>query len=612
MALPYRTILRLPAEVDAVRLAEEEMRAWLSEKTEKRYRSGLDSGEYFNTGHHLLGTAKTLGTARIDHSEDGARRVLFKYDEKNATGAWQVKVLALGYSGKGRKRDVLLIEASRTDDPEAAGEVDPPRFVGQMLGREQVYDGSTVVTAVPHIVREEDVPEVLQTIVDGERSVSVVLAASVSPDSDEALKRMVAELTSKVVGVAAVFVLTQAATEMLNSKLPASHRVEPGRVRTYLPGVKLDDPIDGRRHRVLGPATFARAIRGSRVSRSLKAAYAREIREAMLAKPQPRDVVRAFQLLARVERESRIETRAKETNPAPGLLQSVRPASLLERMSALLSRWLKKDADAAPAESDLDLLDAYIAEKVATADTMMEEAVAVEHELVKERESNAEQRLEWDETQLELAEMQDEAVKLRRRVEFLQARLVEHGEYEDAYATVHSDAVWDTPNSVMELVEIISADSRNKHAAFEFVEFTGSQDAASEVQKRDQIGRYCASFWEYVQVLYDYAVARKAGFAGNVHTYLTDDRTAGKKCSPDRYAPNEGSLSKEEWLKLRVFPVPKSVDPSGSALMLAHFKTTQRDTFAPRLHFHDDTERSGKVYVGYIGRHLKNGHTKNS
>jgi hypothetical protein len=37
--------------------------------------------------------------------------------------------------------------------------------------------------------------------------------------------------------------------------------------------------------------------------------------------------------------------------------------------------------------------------------------------------------------------------------------------------------------------------------------------------------------------------------------------------------------------------------------MWAHVKIDNRDP-APRLHFHDDTRGSGKVYVGYIGPHL--------
>lgn len=52
-----------------------------------------------------------------------------------------------------------------------------------------------------------------------------------------------------------------------------------------------------------------------------------------------------------------------------------------------------------------------------------------------------------------------------------------------------------------------------------------------------------------------------------------------------------------------------AVDSSGSALMDAHFKPTHRDTFAPRMRYHDDTANTGSVYVGYIGKHLTNKQT---
>ena len=40
--------------------------------------------------------------------------------------------------------------------------------------------------------------------------------------------------------------------------------------------------------------------------------------------------------------------------------------------------------------------------------------------------------------------------------------------------------------------------------------------------------------------------------------------------------------------------------------MAAHFKPTWRDRLAPRMHYYDDTSNTGKVYIGYIGRHLRN------
>ncbi|MFI5901579.1 hypothetical protein [Streptomyces cyaneofuscatus] len=40
--------------------------------------------------------------------------------------------------------------------------------------------------------------------------------------------------------------------------------------------------------------------------------------------------------------------------------------------------------------------------------------------------------------------------------------------------------------------------------------------------------------------------------------------------------------------------------------MQAHLKIDRGNTVAPRLHFYEDGTRSGKVYIGYLGPHLRN------
>jgi hypothetical protein len=53
----------------------------------------------------------------------------------------------------------------------------------------------------------------------------------------------------------------------------------------------------------------------------------------------------------------------------------------------------------------------------------------------------------------------------------------------------------------------------------------------------------------------------------------------------------------------RTFSVPLNVNPDGRAYMPAHIKIDS-SSVAPRIHFLDDTSRSGLVYVGYVGSHL--------
>ena len=145
--------------------------------------------------------------------------------------------------------------------------------------------------------------------------------------------------------------------------------------------------------------------------------------------------------------------------------------------------------------------------------------------------------------------------------------------------------------------------------ALTFVEFTGNLDNVLEVDRRYQSGLYARTLWLYVRVLHDYAKAKSQGdFSGNVHMYLNDDRIEGTKCPPTRHASRESDtvLHNANWSSERIFPVPVEVESSGTALMDAHFKPTYRDTFAPRMHYYDDTApgATGKVFIGYIGKHL--------
>jgi len=615
MPLPYRTILRLPAGCDSIRLAEQEMETWLVQKIPAEFREDLRSGRLYEPGLHRFSNDQLLESARIDRSEDGSKRLGLRWTERNTIGTWEVQLTAVDYRSGGHRSDALVIEARRADEPNAPGEVDPPRIVRQLLEREVIFDGKARVTAEPLLASAEDVDDVLEAIVDSDRSVSVIVAASLGREFDASLRDRVRQLTAKVVGAAAVFVLTQEAVAALNEQLPGSHQIEPGRVRTFLPGVDLTDPWDGRRHRVLGPAAFARAIHGRGVSGALQAAYAVQTRGALLQRPLPSDIRRSIaavaDALSRSGRDALIEKRATAALTAE--VRPVRqPSSILQRLQAVVVRWLKRET--AVVEGDLDELDSFIAKQVATAETMLEEAARLEGDLVQERESKASLQSDRDGLELELAEAQDEATDLRRLVEYLRSQLMSNGQYESAHATLSPDVVWTAPANLVEMAEMLSADSDEQHLAFARVEFTGDMGAVEEAQKRDQVGRYASAFWEYVQVLYDYVGQRAADFSGSVHMYLSDDRVTGKKCSPVRHAPTESDavLERDSWRSERVLPVPKTVSPDGEVLMAAHFKPTHQDTFAPRMHYFDDSSGTGKVYIGYIGKHLTNFHTSDA
>jgi hypothetical protein len=312
--LPYRTILRLPSEGDIIKLATQEVQTWLEDKVDRSHRRALADGDYFEPGIHEVGGGKSVGVARIERP-DGGRGFLMRVTEPTPNGVYEVSVTAIDNVEHHHRQDSLVIEALRIDRAPEDFQVDPPRFVRNLLAREEVHDSRTHVTASPRLVRADDEDEVFGAITDDRRSVSVIVAASLGREYDDALRQRVKDLTANTVGVTAVFVADKDLVDRLNERLPRSHALDPGRVRTYLPGVDLDDPADGRRHRVLGPETFARGIRGTRVSKWLKDAFAEETRSALISHPLPGDARRvqaALQSeLATLDRGSKIETRTR-------------------------------------------------------------------------------------------------------------------------------------------------------------------------------------------------------------------------------------------------------------------------------------------------------------
>ena len=653
MPLPYQTVLRLPANVNAVAIAEQEAERWLLSKASPEYRELVRSGEVFTAGVHAIGKDKTLTVVRADRDEDGSRRVRMRLVEKNPHGEWEASITAVDYPVGNRRRDALIIGAAKLGDPHGDWEADPPRLVKDFLARETVYDGEARVTGEPQISGVEEIEGVLAAITDRARSVSVIVAASLGSEYDSEFRGRLSRLTAKVVGVAAVYFITSDAVSSLNEHLGTSHSIEPGRIRTFLPLVDLHDQADARRHRVLGPATFANAIRGNGVASYLQSAFALETRTALLARPLPSDIRRGIEALDaesnRISHESRIGERVrvrlsssplqqKQASGVPHTPPRLEPDAatdddalstpvvasalprglreILDKLATLSSRWLKRDKTAPVTPSAVDDLEEYLAVKTATAEEWFETASALEVELSTSTINTEMLRAERDDLDLELSVVEEESARLRRQIAHLRTKLVDAQLYDEAYGAPSAEPEWDVPQSLVELATVLRSDSEQRHPAFEVVEFCGDIRLVEDVQKRDPVGRYAGAFWEFIRTLHDYARLKSAGdFAGSVHQYLASDVT-GYKCSPQRHAGTESEsvLSNATWRAQRVLPVPTTAHPAGRVLMPAHFKATHADTVAPRMHYWDDIRpgEGGKIYIGYIGRHLDNTKTKSS
>ncbi|WP_439592024.1 hypothetical protein [Microbacterium sp.] len=635
----YRTVFRLVGD-DAVVVSERNVRAWLTQKLGAP--GALDNWD----GASSRAFNEHLSIVVVDLGEPGhTQRRLYRLIDRNPGGRFEISLFAAAFPNAGH----IVIEGARDSatTERAIDGVATPNIVRQILGDITVLDGATEITGTPRVIRAGDESEVIDAIVDGRRTMSVIVASSLTPDVDARWLEIVDQLTRYSVGVATVFVVYADAVEGVNRRLPPGHRVPGGQVRTFAPGVRFEDPDDAIAHRFLGPATLERSIREGRIRGRLPAIHARGPRARLLERGVPADARRTIDLLTRAERAElrAIEVRrrvadkpaastlpAVEASPgadahdpsptinaeaatgaAPPAASSAAPSQASASVSAsgggfqafiatirrLVQKWVKRSEVSRESLEELDaFVEGQVAE-VAVATDQIDEVVAENESLRREAE---EMRAAMDSEDLESAIMADEL----RRLDHENQRLKRQLRDAQVFYVADTSVDWEPPTDVEELVARLTA-GEGQHRALDRVLFTGKLDAVLEVGRRDPYGKYARDFWDYVRVLFEYAELRASGlFAGNVHMYLADDTADGHKCNPQRHAGRESDsvLGNSQWRAERVHAVPVDVDPTGLVLMDAHFKPTHRDMFAPRMHYFDDTNNTGKIYVGYIGKHL--------
>ena len=210
------------------------------------------------------------------------------------------------------------------------------------------------------------------------------------------------------------------------------------------------------------------------------------------------------------------------------------------------------------------------------------------------------------EEQLERALAEQARLDAERQLRDLQRRVQRSGVELDVWSAAPVDQVEAVPGSMAELLE------RLEGAQLERVVFTGAPDRALELDDVVHTGLHVQRTWEALLALRDYAAAKAAGTLDtDVQGYLERTPDGLSPWPAGRHARCESAtVQHDPRLRApRVLPVPPEVDPAGRTPMWAHMKLLSLGQTSPRLHYLDDTRRTGRVYVGYIGRHLPNTQT---
>jgi hypothetical protein len=625
MAVGYRSIFSLRHGQDAARLTAEQFRSWLALK-------GYGSVAVAPGVHEIAENAQLVVTG-LD-PRDGSRSLRYRLTESSPAGDW---VTTVTVHRDGREDDWIWVDVNAppstpglaasyerlVKDVDAADAwwTGVPHMVRVILSAADAHDGEMILSARPTLVTVADVDGLISAICDPGRRGTALVAA---PIPDVPVPRMidhVERLTRECVGLAGIYVLDTEAAVKLEESFAPSHSVPLGAVRTFLPEVDPASAVDARRHRVLLARTIAMQPPGK-----LAHLLGRANRSRALNLPLPPQVAQVDRLLSR-EEPAAVLRAIQETPPGPfargpgagaaGVVPAGQAATAAVREVAIVGELLTSlvsEFQSGAARADVpggpDDMTARFRELLAEGRGVLRghreisRRLAALQDMLEDVEDDRDLvRARLEDEQLDHAETQAELLKAKLELDRLRGILSRAGRVDQTRAAA---AAAQSPGSFAELLE------RLDEHVLSCVVFTGDPKNALELDDLDPIGTWAARSWDVLRVLDGYAAARRRGeFGKGVHAYLGHTPPGRPGYPPGAHSTQESEPVERspKLRKLRVFPVPCDVHPDGVIFMDAHFKIARKGLVSPRIHYHDDVSQTGKIYVGYIGRHLPNAHT---
>ncbi len=655
MPLGYRSIFTVHGAERSTEVAAGQLRSWL------RYK-GLDP-DATTPGLHQVGQHSRLVVTDL-RPQDGSHLLRYRLTEARPEGDWVTTLTARdderdpGWAWLDISAPPFDHSTGSTSEQQDAADSEPrwtavPHLVRDILGVTEARDGELILADRPTLVRAEDFDDLIETICDPSRRGAAIVAAPVPGIAMPVMLDHVAGLTRHCVGLAGMYILNDEAAAALTVAFGPSHDVPPGALRTYLPDADPASAVDARRHRILlartiaaGPdGKLARTLGWATRARSLNLPLPNHILRAdrLLSREEPAAVLRSLHLgpgiapAAAISTEAVVRSRAADSavvrEATEIAAQAARAAESADRDVARAGQAPVEEAAAAAAQDvtaaiepvanlvrelagELSDEPAFLtaADLVTRLRQLMAEgmqALRGQGELsrrvselqtaleeVEDERDDARTRLE--EEQFDHAETQEELNRLRFEADHFRAALAAASAPAEAWTL---DAAPRPPDSFDELL------ARLEEGALPGVIFTGDPSHALALDTYDPLGTWAAKAWQMLQAANGYVEACQAGeFNGGMHAYLSNTAPGRPGYSAGAHSSQE-SDSVEQSARLRApreLPVPLAVCPVGRVFMGPHFKIANKGSISPRMHYFDDTPNSGKVYVGYIGRHLPN------
>ncbi len=525
-----------------------------------------------------------------ERAADGSQILRHSIIQEASNALWTVELTV--YSPVGSEEGMLWLDV---DAPEEARPVLAQLITG-LIAAVRMCDGAHPMSSTPGLATTGQLDHLTSRLLDPRRRGLLFVAGSATAAGipEQQWSECVAAILADTAGVAAAYILDGAATEQFNATMPAELRIRPYTIRTFEPGVCLDDP--GDRHPTLSTQsivhddqTYLRRLLGRRARqvasrtslpedlRAIDTRLSEELNQILPISPASDGLPTTPSAAAQAAHQI-----------LPGVLAEVLgdsavTAAALREVCATALQARSAMAANHEAQQRIKTLQKQL-------NTQQSEAVALRHCLEEERAETAVLVQEHTETERQLRNAQNLLVAMG------------HKDCTDAVlAELPADAA---PRAFSELLGRLSELSS--------IEFTGDPAKALELDARNSDGAWAEQCWKALLALNDYAELSRAGrFEGHIERYLMATPLGLHGFSARRHARIETAevANTTKFRRPRMLPVPTKVDPSGKTYMEAHFKISQSGTVSPRMHYLDDTARTGRIYVGYIGRHLPTSRT---
>lgn len=614
----YHSFSRVKNQTSCVPAVEAEFQNWLSEKG-----IALSSG----TQRSSSGTAK----ATVESSKNGQFDLVFcKLVEDTPVGLFTTEIYA---SSEGW----INITVRSTEGKF----VSVPRIAKALMRRLELFDATLQFLDTPITWDIDKVDDLVELLEDGDRHGPVFVVGS--RDEEQGLFDTFVEILPKwareVYGLAQTIILTPAATMELGRRI-GHYAVAPWTLRTYFPGVDYSSPVDSVRHRYIRterlagqkPGAVAKLLGNSARRHAttraeplelvfakrlfMRAATQRLITqiEKPQSKPKPQPSTNptgnstiiedqepnhtAVPSADPITNNSEFETKPEPLVDNPGIDRAA-PGKIqaqldLVRMVLGISD-LTEEAILGAAERIAPVNNSLNDEAIETIESQLQQIESLEDEL---RDVTA----TLNDIEIEQAEYQEDLQKRQSEIRWLRGRLRDADDYDGANGESPVDEAWERPGSCREVLENIAPDS--------VVVFTGDYRHVDHVDNRDHLGRAAFNLHHACEALSNYVKAKlNSDYTGDVEDYLRNHQSGSSNMSAAKHAMNESKVTMGQWGHEREFKVPCEVDPSGKALMVAHFRLHRAGMGSARMHYLDDAVRSGKIYIGYVGPHLTNTQT---